>query len=106
MNRPQWVVCSVIHDVIHSINALMTMWISPSVRMYSGIEMSCTTGLMMALTRPKISATTKMMPTRCNVELPPTKLIPETISVTTHSANPVTAARSRKDPMGSVCRTQ
>ena len=33
MTRPQWVVCSVIQEVIHSINALMTMWIRPSVRM-------------------------------------------------------------------------
>ena len=33
MNRPQWVVCSVIHEVIHSMNALMTTWIKPSVRM-------------------------------------------------------------------------
>jgi hypothetical protein len=33
MYRPQWVVCSVIHDVIHNINALMTMWMRPSVRM-------------------------------------------------------------------------
>ena len=65
MYRPQWVVCSVIHEVIHSISALMTMWIRPSVRMYSGIEMICTIGLMNALTRPKITATTKMMPTLC-----------------------------------------
>ena len=31
--RPQWVVCSVIHAVIHSISALTTMWNRPSVRM-------------------------------------------------------------------------
>ena len=52
---PQPVVVSVIHDVIHSINALMTMWTSPSVRMYSGIATNCTIGLMNALTTPKIS---------------------------------------------------
>ncbi len=33
MKRPQWVVCSVIHEVIHSISALITMWNRPSVRM-------------------------------------------------------------------------
>ena len=33
MNRPQCVVFSVIQEVIHSISALMTMWIRPSVRM-------------------------------------------------------------------------
>ena len=33
MKRPQWVVCSVIQEVIHNISALITMWISPRVRM-------------------------------------------------------------------------
>ncbi len=55
---------------------------------------------MTALTRPKITATTKMMPTVCAVLLPPTNLIPGTIRVTTHSARPVTAARPRNDPIG------
>src|SRR5258705_2660526 len=61
---------------------------------------------MIALTSPKITATTKMMPTLASVVSPPTKLIPGTTRVTTHSATPVSAARSRNDPMGSVCRTQ
>ena len=30
---PQCVVCSVIHEVIHNMNALITMWKRPSVRM-------------------------------------------------------------------------
>src|SRR3954468_4077125 len=86
-------------------NALMTMWKRPSVRMYSGIEIICTIGLMTALTRPKITATTKMMATLARVVSPPTKRMPETMSVTTHNATPVTAAR-RRNPMRSVCRTQ
>ena len=67
-------VCSVIHEVIHNISALITMWIRPSVRMYSGIEMICTIGLMIALTNPKITATTKMIPTFCRVVSPPTNV--------------------------------
>src|SRR6201996_5574156 len=54
---------------------------------------------MKALTRPKITATTKMMPTRCRRVSPPTKLSPWTTWVTTHSANPVTAARMTTAPM-------
>ena len=54
-----------IRAVIHSIKALTTTWKRPSVRMYSGIDKNCTIGLMIALTRPKITATTKMMPTLC-----------------------------------------
>lgn len=60
---PQWVVCSVIHAVSHSIDALTTTWKRPRVRMYNGIDKICTMGLMNALTRPKITATTKMMAT-------------------------------------------
>src|SRR6201997_4677044 len=52
---------------------------------------------MTALTSPKITATTKMMPIFCNVVLPPTKLMPCTKSVTTHNAKPVNAARTKKD---------
>ena len=48
--------------------------------------MICTIGLMTALTRPKITATTKMMPTLATVESPPTKSMPGTTSVTTHRA--------------------
>src|SRR3982074_1810791 len=84
----------------------MTTWIKPSVRMYSGIEMICTIGLMIALTSPNITATTKMMPALPSVVSPPTKLIPGTTRVTSHSASPVSAARRRNDPMRSVCRTQ
>src|ERR1700729_1541277 len=54
---------------------------------------------MKALTRPKITATTKMMPTRCRRVSPPTKLSPWTTWVTTHRANPVTAARMTNAPM-------
>ena len=89
-------VCSVIHAVIHNMKALITTWNRPSVRMYSGIDSSWTIGLMNALTNPKINATTAMMPTRCTSVWPPTKLMPGTMSVTTHSASPVTATRSRK----------
>ena len=89
-------VFSVIRAVIHNIRALMTMWISPRVRMYSGIEMSWTIGLMMALTSPKITATTKMIPTLCRVESPPTKLMPGTTRVTTHNANPVSRGANEK----------
>src|ERR1700739_2193949 len=78
----------------------MTMWIRPRVRMYSGIDRICTIGLMNALTRPKITATAKMMPTLCNLVSPPTKLSPWTTRVTTQSANPVNAARMRNGPMG------
>ena len=70
--------------------------------MYSGIDRNCTIGLTNALTRPKITATTKMMPTRCNVVSPPTKLSPWMNWVTTHNANPVNAARSRKGPMSEI----
>src|SRR6478735_4034571 len=64
--------------------------------------MICTTGLMTALTRPKITATTKTMPTLATVESPPTKSMPGTTSVTNQRANPVSAARSRNDPMASM----
>ena len=97
--RPQWVVCSVIQAVIHSISALTTIWNRPIVRMYSGIDKIWTIGLMNALTRPKITPTTKMIPMRSNLVSPPTKRIPWTNSVTTHRANPVSAARMRKGPM-------
>ncbi len=70
--------------------------------MYSGIDKNCTIGLMKAFTRPKITATTKMMPILCNVVLPPTKLMPWTNWVTTHNANPVNAARSRKGAMPAI----
>src|ERR1700752_4791362 len=61
---------------------------------------------MIALTSPKITATTKMMPILASVVSPPTKLIPGTTRVTTHSATPVSAARGRNEPRGSVGRTQ
>src|SRR5271163_648996 len=83
-------------------NALTTTWKRPRVRMYSGIDKNCTTGLMIALTKPKITATTKMMPTLCNVVSPPTKRSPCTNWVTTHNAKPVNAARSRKGPMPAI----
>src|SRR4051794_19305848 len=63
------------------------------------MEITCTIGLTIALTRTKITATTKMMPARANVVSPPTKAMPGTTRVTTHSATPVSAARSRKLPM-------
>ena len=44
--------------------------------MYSGIDRNCTIGLTNALTRPNITATTKMMPTRCNVVLTADKTEP------------------------------
>src|SRR5690349_16111710 len=68
--------------------------------------MNCTNGLITALTRPKITPTTKMTPTCCGVESNPSNRMPGTINVTTHNAKPVNAARSRKAPMRSVCRTQ
>lgn len=61
------------HAVSHSIDALTTTWKRPRVRMYNGIDKICTMGLMNALTRPKITATTKMMATRCSVVSPPRK---------------------------------
>ncbi len=61
--------------------------------------MICTIGLMIALTNPKITATTKMIPTLCSVVSPPTKSIPGTTRVTIHKANPVNAARSRNATM-------
>src|SRR6478735_10206318 len=67
--------------------------------------MNCTMGLITALTSPKITATTKMMPARSREESPPRMLTPGTRSVTTHNATPVSAARSRKF-MTSVCRAQ
>lgn len=98
MKSPQCVVCSVIQAVSHSISALTTMWNSPSVRMYSGIDMSCTIGFTTALTSPNTTATTKMIPARARVVSPPTNSMPDTSCVTTHNATPVTAARSRKLP--------
>src|SRR5690242_4612393 len=78
------------------------MWNRPSVRMYSGIEMIWTIGLMIAFTSPKITATTRMIPTRCRVVSPPTKRTPETTRVTIHSASPVTAARRRNATMAPI----
>src|SRR5689334_14798317 len=65
--------------------------------------MSWTTGLTIALTSPKITATTKMMPTRCAVESPPTNSTPATSLVTTHSARPVSPARSTNRITGRSC---
>ncbi len=70
--------------------------------MYSGIEINCTIGLMIALTSPKITATTKMIPILCRVVSPPTKSTPETTRVTIHKANPVSAARSRNAIMALI----
>ena len=52
-----------------------------------------------ALTNPKITATTKMIPILCRVVSPPTKSTPETTRVTIHKANPVNAARSTNATM-------
>src|ERR1700712_2503725 len=54
---------------------------------------------MTAFTRPKMTATTRMIPIRCSVVSPPTKSIPGTTSVTTHNANPVSAVRMTNGPM-------
>ena len=59
--------------------------------MYSGIDSICTIGLMKALTRPKITATTKMMPTRLQRRVAADEMMPGTMRVTSHSASPVSA---------------
>lgn len=97
---PQWVVCSVIHAVSHSIDALTTTWKRPRVRMYNGIDKICTMGLMNALTRPKITATTKMMATRCSVVSPPANRMPGTKRVTNRQRSADRCSVGAGDPRG------